>query len=449
MIIPFKKSNLEILGKSDAKLSGWDPEIDSIIHKYYINPSKEGDRVPGCALGIVYNNKIAYLKGYGYSDLTEGQRKKFDTDTISNIGSISKTLTSLGILKLYEENRIESLNDRLSKYLAVTQDLEKVTIKQLLTHTSGLPQQPEYKTSLWPNNEADLVNFLNSINVLGNALFGSLSYGIGGDPTDLQPSQKLYLKDHPGKHPKYSYYTLLDNVTAKLPPTTGSTPIGIYSNIGYALLGAVIDRLQGDLGYEKYILNYIGLDNGKIKNSKFPMPSMQVYYYWRYNKQPQVAKCYKLNKNSNVFDEIKPYKHNNYDSGWFAPAGGWCMTIGDLTRLMLIIQNSTRITDKLTDEMLTKHSHNSVSGDYGYGVQINYQSIVGNSGNPSITKYFGHAGGFQLYEASFRMFQNLGIGIAILTNSNRDISDGFYKSIVELLIRKNGIQLVTSNFGGG
>ncbi len=94
---------------------------------------------PGAAVLIMKDTTIIFSKGYGLADLNT--REMITPKTLFNVGSISKTFVSNGILMLQEQGKL-SVEDSLIKYFPNFKNKEiaqKVKIKHLLTHTSGLP----------------------------------------------------------------------------------------------------------------------------------------------------------------------------------------------------------------------------------------------------------------------------------------------------------------------
>ena len=94
---------------------------------------------PGGAVLIAKDGKIIYEKGFGVEDINS--KKAIATNTLFNVGSISKTFVAFGILQLAKENKL-SLDDNILKYFPDFKDsliAKKVRIHHLLTHTSGLP----------------------------------------------------------------------------------------------------------------------------------------------------------------------------------------------------------------------------------------------------------------------------------------------------------------------
>jgi len=91
---------------------------------------------PGCALGIFQNGAITYSKGYGAANLEYGVPITPTTPFIS--GSVAKQFTAAAIALLVEQGRI-SLDDDVRKYIPELPDYgAKITIDQLVHHTSGL-----------------------------------------------------------------------------------------------------------------------------------------------------------------------------------------------------------------------------------------------------------------------------------------------------------------------
>src|SRR5712671_1379101 len=91
---------------------------------------------PGCALGVYRDGKIIYAKGYGLANLEENV--PITPQSVFDIGSTSKQFTSASILLLEKQGKL-SVNDDVRKYLPELPDYgQRITILQLLNHTSGL-----------------------------------------------------------------------------------------------------------------------------------------------------------------------------------------------------------------------------------------------------------------------------------------------------------------------
>jgi CubicO group peptidase (beta-lactamase class C family) len=92
-------------------------------------------KTPGIAVGVMVNGEIVYAKGFGFANLET--RTKVTPDSVFRIGSITKSFTGTAILLLAEQGKL-SLDDRLSKYFPEFTRGNEVTLRHLLTHTSGI-----------------------------------------------------------------------------------------------------------------------------------------------------------------------------------------------------------------------------------------------------------------------------------------------------------------------
>jgi len=102
--------------------------------------------IPGAVALVAHRGKIVREAAYGLSDLEN--RVPFSTDTVCWLASVTKPVTTAAIMKLVEEGRLR-LDDPVEKYIPEfqrQQDKEgrhyAITIRQLLSHTAGLPADP-------------------------------------------------------------------------------------------------------------------------------------------------------------------------------------------------------------------------------------------------------------------------------------------------------------------
>ncbi|HET9001807.1 MAG TPA: serine hydrolase domain-containing protein [bacterium] len=104
--------------------------------------------VPGASLALIKDGRVVLERGYGYRDLAT--HAPVTTGTLFSIGSISKSFTALGIAQLVDQHKVD-LDTPIIKYVpelrlsdpGVTQ---RVTLRQLLSHTSGLPPDAKWNT---------------------------------------------------------------------------------------------------------------------------------------------------------------------------------------------------------------------------------------------------------------------------------------------------------------
>jgi CubicO group peptidase (beta-lactamase class C family) len=191
-------------------------KIDLIIEKYH-----QFDLFNGSAL-IVQNGEIILQKNYGKAD--KSWNIDATSDTKFRIGSVTKQFTAMLIMQLKQEGKIK-LDDKISDYLPWFSKTvgSKISIHQLLTHTSGLPNYtdfPDFKTKM---------------------VFENLS------PKEFAVK---YFKDNLGFEPGTKQN---------------------YCNTGYYLLGLIIEEITGK-PYEEVlkerIFDVIGMKNTGIENPK-------------------------------------------------------------------------------------------------------------------------------------------------------------------------------------
>ena len=147
------------------------------------------------------NGNLSYLKAFGFSDFEK--KKVLDTSAVFNIASTTKPFTALAIMMLKEQGKL-SYEDMLMKYLPDFPSYAKdITIKQLLTHTSGIK---DYENELHLRSENPILTT--------KIVYDSLIH-------------QQNLNFNPGE--KYS-----------------------YSNSGYILLALIIEKISG-VSYKEFI----------------------------------------------------------------------------------------------------------------------------------------------------------------------------------------------------
>ena len=94
-------------------------------------------KIPGLQLAVVKNGKIVKTANYGLANIQDAVA--VDDDTVFSINSITKAFTGVAVMQLVEQGKLE-LSAKISQYLPdLPVEWHNVTVKQLLTHTSGLP----------------------------------------------------------------------------------------------------------------------------------------------------------------------------------------------------------------------------------------------------------------------------------------------------------------------
>ncbi len=125
----------------------------------YIAHEMREVRIPGLALGIVHNDEIAHLRGFGMADLA-GAVVTPQTPFI--LASASKSFTALAIMQLVEEGKV-SLDAPVTTYLPSFRVRGEsasttITVRHLLNHTSGLPESTAYEPMLSNDTSDDALS---------------------------------------------------------------------------------------------------------------------------------------------------------------------------------------------------------------------------------------------------------------------------------------------------
>lgn len=153
-------SSLFAAAPATSKL-GQHPEVVGALKVLdaWIGATAEAREQPGLSIGIVYDQELIWAKGYGYAD----QQKKIPAtpSTLYRTGSISKLFTSTAILQLRDAGKLQ-LDDPIAKTLSWFKiknpdPTRAITIRHLLTHTSGLPRDAggvNWSDLTFPSREA-------------------------------------------------------------------------------------------------------------------------------------------------------------------------------------------------------------------------------------------------------------------------------------------------------
>ena len=107
----------------------------------------------GASVGVMRHNEVILARGYGYADLNK--KTQATEHTVYRIGSMTKQFTALAIMILVEQGKV-NLNDIMLDYLPnYPQRDHKVTIDQLLNHTSGIKSYTDIE-KFWEISDRDL-----------------------------------------------------------------------------------------------------------------------------------------------------------------------------------------------------------------------------------------------------------------------------------------------------
>jgi len=130
----------------------------------YIEKAMQEWEVPGLAIAIVKDDQLVLAKGYGVREIGKGT--PIDENTVFAIASNSKAFTAASLAMLVDEGKV-NWDDPVTKYLVGFQLFDpyvtrELTVRDLLTHRSGLGQSP----ALWYGSDYDREEILRRIRYL-------------------------------------------------------------------------------------------------------------------------------------------------------------------------------------------------------------------------------------------------------------------------------------------
>lgn len=263
----------------------------------YLSTEMKAQQIPGIALAVVKDGKIVLARGYGFANVEYQVPVK--PETIFQSGSTGKQFTATAVMMLMEEGKL-SLDDKLTKYFPDAPDAwSAITIRHMLTHTSGMTDYPQDFDLRRDYTEDDLFQRIKTI------------------PLAFQPGEKWS-----------------------------------YSNLAYVMLGILIHKISGKF-YGDFLQERIfkplemttariiseadivpnraagyRLANGQLKNQSWVSPSLNTtadgaLYLTVYDMAKWDAALYteKLLKRSSLEQMWTPVKLNDgktfpYGFGW-------------------------------------------------------------------------------------------------------------------------------------
>jgi CubicO group peptidase (beta-lactamase class C family) len=112
------------------------------------------DKVPGLAIGVVAEGKVVYSRGIGTMRVGDATRP-VTTQTLFHMASITKPFVATAVMQLQEQGKVD-LDDPITKYLPYFRlddpRYRSITVRQMLTHSSGMPDVADYR---WDQPEYD------------------------------------------------------------------------------------------------------------------------------------------------------------------------------------------------------------------------------------------------------------------------------------------------------
>jgi len=308
-------------------------------------------------------NTIIKEYAFGYSNLSEN--RIVDRKTTYNAFSVTKTFTALAILQLAEEKRID-IDQSAKKYSPSFPYSPDITIRQLLSHTAGIPNPLPLN---WIHLAAEHQSFDR------DKFFAKIF--LRNNKTKSKPNQKF-----------------------------------IYSNLGYVLLGRLIEEVTG-LNYEKYITDNI-IRRLELKDEElgFEIPETGLHargYHKRLSFSNLILGLLidKSKYMGKAEGKWKPF-YDFYVNG--VSYGGLIGTPSAFVRyIQQLLKSNTHLLSNAYKGMLFKE--NLTADDKLTGMCLSWFS-----GQLNNCKYVSHAGGGGGYYCELRLYPEKGIGSVIFFN---------------------------------
>jgi len=310
----------------------------------YVDKLAQADLFSGVVL-LAKADKLLLLKVYGQASKSFSIPNRLDTKF--NLGSMNKMFTAVAIAQLVEQGKLSydhPVGDYLGSDWLAPEIAGKVKVAHLLCHTSGL-------------GNIFTERFQKSSRTLYRAV---------EDYKPLVADQKLAFE--PGM--KWQ-----------------------YSNAGFLLLGAIIEKVTGQ-SYFDYVCENVfepaGMKDSDSYEMDRPVPNLAIGYDKEFNDNGYTFK-------NNLFEHLIKG----------CPAGGGFSTAGDLLKFSEALR-SGRLVSAATRDVLLSPKPELNSQTYGYGFETEKEEGLG--------RIVGHSGGFTGISSRLDMYLDLGYTVAVLSN---------------------------------
>lgn len=314
--------------------------------------------IPALSVGLIKNNKMFSYHNIGA--IERGSPEKVTENTVYQLASLSKTFTGIIAKELVAEGKLD-VNASITDYLptslskATREKLKPITVRNLLQHKSGLPRDAEYAKRPWK--------------IFDGPMIGGFS-----ETALLQDLEELELIRNPGIRME-------------------------YSNLGFGIMGYIMERASGTQLAElydkyldgKYALKRTTMDLEEAKRFGMATPYMK---WWR------------------------AIKTSPWEMGYLRSGGGLCSTVADLSKMMLhqmkayqeYGQNPEVVPSLVLSDDKTSFGRSGFPY-YGYGIMEFNKSI------DTTMVHIGHTGDVDGFASAYIFFPNQEVGIVMLTSS--------------------------------
>ena len=373
-------TTIPVAGASVPGVAAFDTAVQAMMRKW---------NLPGVALAIAKDGKLILARGYGYQDFEA--RTQMQPDTMVRIGSVSKPITSLAILRLKDQGLLNldaRFMDILTEYSVQAGGdprLRDITLRHLLQHAGG-----------WDKTLAQ--DFTNQPVEVSKAL---------GIPTPVTCADVV----------RYA-------MTQPLQFAPGTQQV--YSNLGFCILGRVVAKVSGQ-SYEAYVRDHV-LAPANVFAMSVALPHLS-------QRGPFEAKYYAYT-GAPLMDSLFPGEGKVsiayfYDPIVYEGAGGWLGSAVDMTRIMTALDGS-RVSgfvsvDSKTQMLANPQLAHALLADESSGSWWGLGLSVG----PSPDRY-GH-GGIMAGSRSLLNHDEHGYVMAIVTNTSPLDFTGFSQALSEAI----------------
>jgi CubicO group peptidase (beta-lactamase class C family) len=359
----------------------------------YLDALVEFGTPPGLSLVVVKGGEIVYGKGFGLANGPNGIPAT--SETVYKWWSMTKVPTAIAVLQLHEQGKL-NIDDPVVNYVpsfeveCPSESCEVVTIRHLLNHSSGLP-----------NNMPEVVGW-------------------------------MHLEDEP----RLDQTTFLEEVFpryAKLKFEPGSR--AAYTNVGYMVLGAIVEAVSGQT-YEDYVVEHIARPLGMEHTNFFYTSEMLPY--------AAVGSHPILSLESALlpffYDDLDAYIREKADGRiWFNrfyadsdPPTGLIGPATDAARLMTAYLNGGELDGAQlllpeTVEMMTYDRYVESTGQEGMVQGLGWHVFPAGE-----RLYLQHDGGGPAFGTAMRLYPEEGLGIVVMANDTTYDRDAILDLVASL-----------------
>jgi CubicO group peptidase (beta-lactamase class C family) len=343
-----------------SKLAAAYPEIDRMMRSF-----TDQAKVPGIAYGIVVDGRLAHMGVVGLRDVKTGA--PVDTATVFRIASMTKSFTAVAILQLRDAGAI-SLDDPAERYVPElknlrypTGDSPKLTIRHLLSHSAGFPEDNPWGDQQLADTDEDLSRMIR-----------------GGIPFSTSPGT--------------SYE---------------------YSNYGFAILGRIVANVS-KMTYARYvnerILQPLGMQSTTLEVRHVPAARLAHGYRrqdhaWLEEKQLPDGAFGSMGGVLTTVSDLGKWVAFMLDA--WPPRDG--VERGPLRRSSLReMQQVTRFSGATVVRDTTTGTMTLNAGGYGYGLGVRQTCLFPLS--------IAHSGGLPGFGSIMRWLPEYGVGIVAVGN---------------------------------